>query len=406
MKFARADKVVLTILVLLHLLLVGLLLTRFLNFLFVDAALMVGPGSDFFSIYEAGNRFLHGLSLYVKDHAIARAPFFWNYRYLPFIGYSAGALLSKLPPFVAYYGWIFLNECLLGLNLYLTAKLAKTAKVFLVAAVPWLIFSPYLVELSVGQWSFLLASLIFWSIYGVLKNSKSIYAYVLAPLVKPNAFILLPYFLQLKKYRLLCWTAAATLITSAPYFWYFHDFKNFVQINLVDDFYSRGGHFGFKSLYYLLTMQYLQLPAAKIWFWVFTAALLIFTLYATFRYRDKVASFALWICCFFFIYKDVWEHHYVLFMPVFALLLIQARATFGKLFSKKLLLLTIAFLLIALPSLFFTEYFFVPHFPVDPEKLNPFFVVLYHTLKISGVAALYLFSFLQLKNAHKKTTAR
>jgi hypothetical protein len=52
------------------------------------------------------------------------------------------------------------------------------------------------------------------------------------------------------------------------------------------------------------------------------------SLWATFRRRpfDFLESFALWTMVYFFVFREVWEYHYVLLVPVFVLLYARTRA--------------------------------------------------------------------------------
>lgn len=209
----KKTKIILIILFCIHLILLTLVLSNKLNSLFNDATLRKGKAADFFAVYQAGNNILEGKSLYLDTEGIS-TPYSYPYRYLPFIGYSIGVLFNLLAPFTAYYLWIFINELLLLFNLYLTWKLSKSNKTFILASIPWFIFSPYLLEMYMGQCSFLMTSLIFYSIYGLINKSKLIYSYLLAPLVKPNALILSPLFLRLKKFKLLLLNALIIILTS------------------------------------------------------------------------------------------------------------------------------------------------------------------------------------------------
>jgi len=75
--------------------------------------------------------------------------------------------------------------------------------------------------------------------------------------------------------------------------------------------------------------------------------------------RQPVQIIALWICTFFLIYKDIWEHHYVFLLPIFIALYAQS-------FSPKLLWL-LAF--IALPTPFiFIDIESGSYGAIDPER--------------------------------------
>lgn len=379
-----------------HAVLVILMLCSKLNFFFNDASLRKGQASDFFAVYQAGYNAKNSDSVYLDNEGEA-TPYSYPFRYLPFIGYTLGVLFNIFAPFTAYYIWIVIYEILLGLNIYLTFKLAKNTSSFLLACIPWLIFTPYLLEIYMGQWSFLLASLLFYSIYGLIKKSKLTYLYAISPLVKPNALILAPLFLRFKKLKLLILTAGTILLTSIPYFLMFKDNIPIFLRNFKDILSYHGGNLGFKSLYGLITVEYLSIPLPRLWFLAFVIALGLLTLYLTFKYKNIVLSYALWTCYFFLIYKDVWEHHYVLMMPVFAAIIANFNISAKQLMSKKHIALLISFLLIALPTPFVFQYFFVDNAPAEPTSLSPLFAIPYHAVKTCGVITLYIWSSLRMK---------
>lgn len=396
----KKQKIAFISLILVHILLLILVLTNKLNYLFNDATLRKGKAADFFAVYQAGNNIIKGESLYLDTEGVS-TPYSFPFRYLPFIGYTLGVLFNAFSPFTAYYLWVIVNEILLAFNIYLTWKLTNQTRIFLPAIVPWLIFSPYLLEIYMGQWSFLLTSLLFYSIYGLIKKSRSIYFYIFAPLVKPNALVLVPLFLRFKKIKLLILNIITILFSSVLYFAFFRNDINIFMQNFKDTWYSHGGNFGFKSLYYLVIAKYLNIPLPRVWFFGFIVLLGILTLYLTFKHKNVILSYTLWTCYFFLVYKDIWEHHYVLLMPIFTLLIIKFKLTIREILSKKYILLLISFLLIALPSLFILQYFFHQNGFVEPDNLSPIFVIPYHSIKIIGITIIYIWTVIILQNSRK-----
>ena len=158
----------------------------------------------------------------------------------------------------------------------------------------------------------------------------------------------------------------------------------------------RGGNFGLKSLYAYIAIDLFEVPYPARWFLYFTLLVGIFTIFLTFRYRNIVLQFTLWVCLFFMIYKDVWEHHYVLLMPIFSLIICTRITNPRELMSKRNLPFSCSFLLIALPSLFVLELALSPEGFQEPNVLHPVFVILYHSTKILGVLLLYFWSMVQL----------
>jgi hypothetical protein len=363
--------------------------------LFNDASLRKGIAADFFAVYQAGYNAKEGESVYLYNEGVA-TPYSYAFRYLPFIAYVVGIPLTFLEPFAAYYLWVVVYEALLALNVYLTYKLCNKFPIFLIASIPWLLFTPYLLELYMGQWTFLLASFLFYSIYGMLTQSKSKYLFTITPLIKPNALLFAPPFIRHKQWGVLFATGSITALASVPYFLLFPEDVAVFMLNFSDAIYSHGGNLGLKSLYAYVVAGLLQVPNPARWFLYFTLLAGIFTIFLTFRYRNIVLHFTLWVCLFFMIYKDVWEHHYVLLMPIFALIISTRITDARELMSKRNLLFGCSFLLIALPSLFVLQLALSPEGLQEPNVLHPVFVILYHSTKILGVLLLYIWSVLQL----------
>src|SRR5215211_5487420 len=104
-------KVVLIGVILLHLLLVLLMVSETLSPLFNDASLREGIAADFFAVYQAGYNAKYGESIYLNNEGIA-TPYYYRFRYLPFIAYAIGIPLTFFQPFTAYYLWVLVYEVL------------------------------------------------------------------------------------------------------------------------------------------------------------------------------------------------------------------------------------------------------------------------------------------------------
>ena len=377
-----------------------------LSLLFNDASLRKGIAADFFAVYQAGYNAKEGESVYLYNEGVA-TPYSYPFRYLPSIAYIIGIPLTFLKPFTAYYVWVLVYEALLAFNIYLTYKLSDRFAVFLIASIPWLLFTPYLLELYMGQWTFLLASCLFYSIYGILTESKAKYLFTVTPLIKPNALLFALPFARHKQWGVLFATVSVTALSSALYFLSFPEDVAVFMLNFSEAIYSHGGNFGLKSLYAYIAIDLFEVPHPARWFLYFTLLAGALTTFLTFKYRNAVLHFTLWVCLFFMIYKDVWEHHYVLLMPIFSLIVSTQIADTRELMSKRNFLFIGSFLLIALPSLFVLQLALSPEGFQEPNTLHPVFVILYHSTKIMGVLLLYTWSVLQLmKEKTKPPTAR
>ncbi len=120
--------------------------------------------ADYFAIYEAGYRTLHGIDPYSvnTDRTPMAAPTdFAAFRYLPITAVVLAAPLALLPPWISYSFWIVLSELLLLFNLGLTVALAGPRLRRPLGAL-WLVYVPLHIEWHMGQFSFFMACLLFW----------------------------------------------------------------------------------------------------------------------------------------------------------------------------------------------------------------------------------------------------
>lgn len=125
------------------------------------------PAVDFFSIYEAGARALRGMDPYSVNEISAenppiRAPYVASFRYVPAAAWLLGAPLALFPPWWAYGGWLLFNELLLLLNLGLTVGLCDRRLGRGLGAL-WLLWWPLHIEWYMGQFSFVMGCLLFWT---------------------------------------------------------------------------------------------------------------------------------------------------------------------------------------------------------------------------------------------------
>jgi len=161
----RAGNVLVAIGILVHIAFMLSLKFGWLNALFNDSSHRFGPVCDFFSIYAAGAKVHAGISEYgIGDH-VANVPYY-AFRYAPLVAYTLGWPLSLLPAIQSYAFWLILCELALIRNIRLTLEMAPNKARRSVATALWLLFSSYYLELFVGQFTFLTASLVFWSWLG------------------------------------------------------------------------------------------------------------------------------------------------------------------------------------------------------------------------------------------------
>ena len=405
----RYSQVMLGIGVVVHLIFLLSLSFGFLNSSFDDSTHRIGQGADFYAVYQAGQNVVDGVSVYLREPKTVVVPYFFLYRYLPFSAYTFGQFFRAFSPPIAYSVWILLLEALLFFNLGLTRKIFSNTEKGQVAMSLWLLFSPYYLELYMGQFSFFMATLYLWMIYHWMKKKdvRGDALWTLSLLVKTNSALFAPVLLKMGKWKSVLVAAVIVVAVSVPYFLFMPGSFNSFAWNFTDGLSVEtiAGNQGFASL---LAVGVLRLsnqwaPNIDLFFQnidttnavirtpliLWTALIFGISLLVTIRTSVVYSSelFLLWILSYFLTYKHVWEHHYVMMLPVFILLYwkIAERQTPIIISSK---LFWIAFIAIALP----TPFIFIDKVRVwvDPEFYwSTAESIAFHIAKPAAVFALY-----------------
>ena len=155
------PQLLLTLGILAHLLFLLSLKFGWLNPLFNDSMHRFGPGGDFFSIYAAGVKARTGESVYTIGGHVAQVPYAYAFRYAPLVAFTLGLAVSFLPALSASGLWLIICELTLLRCLRLSVERAPTPAIACLVAALWLLFSPFYLELYVGQFTFVTAALVF-----------------------------------------------------------------------------------------------------------------------------------------------------------------------------------------------------------------------------------------------------
>ena len=375
---------------LIHAFFLAALGTDLLRPLFNDAS-HTRRGFDFGVFYLAGQALAEGRDIYSVSGA-------FGFRYLPVFALIS-SLFAHFQPLTAYLLHLCCTELFLAANLYLTWRWVEGTRRGL-ALFMWLAYSPYFLELYMGQVSFWAASLLFWLIVGLHSDRRwaAGFCWAGALLVKPNALILAPALMRLRTWRVLVLGLLACLLTSLPYFLLHPDsLATFFAANIhgspVQGALTHAGNLGLQGGLVSVVAQLAGQPLAKLTtladlpfagravIYGSQAAILVAALVATWRGREALPLLALWMCTFFLVYKDVWEHHYVFLQPV----LVGLYAHSG---SPKLLWI---FALIALPTPF-VLFDIEPgvYGPIDPERTwGPAVSIAYRSTKLIPLGCLW-----------------
>lgn len=392
--------------IVLHLLFLTSLKTHVLNSFFCDATHRAGQASDFFTHYQASHNYWQGKSFYTNltSQANKVVPYCYEFfRFFPSSTFLVGGLITSFAPWLAYVVWLVLNEFLLLVMCFYAWKLCP--KRFHLSFLLAFGFTPLYVEFYMGQFSFIVAFFIFFMGYGFLQKKSwivtlSFYGTVF---IKYYGVIFLPFLVWNWKRHFYLFLGLIPLlaVTFFPYFSkYPEDLKSFVGAHALGG--SHAGNLGLRAWLYCLgdvltgTRQIKQIPdytPPKIipshqrpvisrilyeYVWIFLFVLLGWRTISA-QNRDPVILLSLWTIFFFLMSKDVWEHHYVVLIPIYLLYNIRENRS----------VVHWCFLFIALPTPFYSLTFPLPAY-VDPEPYwSSFEVLFYHAIKPFAVLVLF-----------------
>jgi hypothetical protein len=307
------------------------------GFTFDSVATQGRRGWDFYALYQAGRNALDGVSVYQSDNDKINVvvPLYTPYRYLPLPALSLGVLLNALPPLWAYRLWVAVVEAvLLGCILALWRRAGDPALAARLAAL-WLCYTPYYLELYLGQFSLLQGALVLVMLLATLAPPlgwRYDLAWTLSLLWKQNSGLFLPVYLRQRRWRGLLVAGGIVLATSLPYFALTPGtlsafLGNFQSAPLAPNL----GNLGVRqALYSALSALSPALGAAahegaqRLW----VGGVMAVGVWLTWRARpiDPLLALCLWTTSFFLLYHQVWEHHYVLLLPVLSVLTLRTRA--------------------------------------------------------------------------------
>ena len=321
---------------------------HFLNPLFPEGMhnLGAGQGSDFFAFYQAGRYVLDDENIYTRpmDDPDRIVPYAYFYRYLPFVAYTIGVAANAVPPVTAYWIWVAIIEGVLLLCILATRNMTTDDNLFAYLVSMWLMYTPFYMEQYMGQLTFAMAAMSFaFAVYHLKGRELASDAWWWASVVIKHLTVLyVPVLVRLKKYRTIAVAVGLLLITTVPYFALrSHGTGHFTHDNFSLNLNPYPGNLGAVAFFMVLKMRFF--PQASTFFAhvgpvgismtrIGVAAVMgiptLVSLWITFRRRpfDFLEAFALWTMVYFFVFREVWEYHYVLLMPVFVLLYARTRA--------------------------------------------------------------------------------
>jgi hypothetical protein len=356
----RGQKTTAALLVVCHFVLLYLVLNRTLDFLFNDAAHRIGPGSDFWAMYNAGKHWRLGNTVYLQGPG-------YGFRYHPIFAMTGLAWISLLTHTAAYGLWVAINELLFLTIIPFIRRSVENTRHFLVVLALLVFFTPYYLEVYMGNASFVAAALLLVAFYYFERGRylRFFPLYLTSILVKPLGLLFLPVLLARRQYRLTILTVIIFIGSGLPYF-FMHpdDWHSFISVNFDGfpadpGFLVHAGNQGFYALILLIscfanniaTGSFYTLKQLPAWNMIVVRlipyALIILSLWATLRLRRRPPIYTLlfvWSAAYLLGYKDVWEHSYsFLILGLFCLYLS------GEINRRLLLALSVG---IALPTAF------------------------------------------------------
>lgn len=356
-----------------------------LDRLFNDPMHTLGPGADFFQFYQSGFDVRLGWSIYQArtpdDPRGLVVPYQYGNHYPPFVAYAIGLPLTLLTPWGAYAAWVGLMTVLTWGAAVWSYRLADAPDVGCVAAALWLGFSPWYVDVYLGQINILMAVGLFALVRAFERDRpwRGSVVFMLLTVIKLFPLLFVPIFLKFRRWRPLLVCGVGLVVTFVPYFvWRPEDWRFFADWATAPDISPlavTSGNHGLKVLLYHLTGT--QVGPRMVGYLFLGIGIMVTFLS---RSRDLRLYIGLWVCTFFFVQTFVWEHHYLLLVPVIVLLYLRQP-------SPGLL---VAWVWLALPTLFvFLD------LPEIGRRTNPtpywahWQLIAYHTWKIVGVCGLY-----------------
>lgn len=350
----------------------------FMDRLFFDTS-TYPRGADFIGVHQSGTKAVFGDSIYDG----------LGNRYLPAVIYLLVVPLNLLGAGAAYWFWVTVLEALVVLNIALSYRLANSIDDFFFSSAMWLSFSPLYIDLFMGQFSFLMASVVFLTSYGFLRRREVLFSisWIVSVLLKVITILFIPFFLKIGRKRLVTLCVFILLATTVPYFAFFRDDIAWYAINFSPEAGLYPGSLGLQSLL-AVTATTIPLISSKLaitaqiyghqvdinfLFLFVSLAFVVVALRGSVRSNERLflENTSLWILIYFLIYGKVWEHHYNFLLPVLVLLYLF------KTVNRKLVV--ICYLLLAVP----TPFFLVRYWDIYPIR------VLYHSFKVVPVLMLF-----------------
>ncbi|HEY0839060.1 MAG TPA: glycosyltransferase 87 family protein [Vulgatibacter sp.] len=292
--------------------------------LFNDGAHRVGPGADFFALYHAAVMLERDGRIY-SGGADGVTPPYYVYRYLPAFAQTVGRLARLVSPWTAYLAWIALLEALLVGCMLLTRELFGRGPLVPWLWALWLAYTPFWLELIMGQFSFAAGGLVFLAggLAFMGKGKRALLPWIAAVSIKIYPLVLLPLWWRRGLFVLSSLLVALVALGNVPGFLHLPDtWPTFVGMNLAPTSVApaNAGNYGFAFFEQLILLKAFRLRG-EYWPLVQRAGTLValgaaLALAARRRGLPLLSGIAALMLAHQVTYKDVWEHHYSMVLPM------------------------------------------------------------------------------------------
>lgn|GEM_PF-2304872 len=360
-------------LVLVHFGLLTLMLDRKFDRFFNAAQHRLGPGTDFVETYVAAKEWRAGNGIY--GHGVG-----FGYRYHPAYVMTVGNLLSRTDLRSAHYIWVCLSALLWVIGLLYIRRLLPDIKHLLGALVLLTVFSPYYLDVYMGNSTFVVAILLLiaFDFYGRQRYVPFAVIFTASVIIKPIGLVFVPLLLARKEFVTLGAIALAVIATAFPYFYSDpQGWQIFWHVNTASEratgWLLHAGSQGLHGMLVSLFSRISDIPTAALgsldqlptMFRViikgYPWCLIALTVWLTVKLRRNVSgAIFLAVATYLLGYKDVWEHSYA-----FAILGLVHLWVSGLVNRRLLVICAIG---LAIPTGFVFYDVPLPPGPYDPEQ--------------------------------------
>ena len=361
--------------------------------LFNDSTYRIRQGVDFYQFYQAGSSLLDGDSIYryTPSDELSFAP---TNRYPPFMTFTTGLAAQLWSPATAYYMWRVVILCAFVIMLLFLFKIAGTSQ-FTPILFLSLIYTPYYIDLYLGQTNTLMAMLITLMMYGLVKGRDNLTFVTFAASlnVKLNTLLFLPIFILKKRWMILLKALTVAVILFIPYFFFFPEDLNYFftwAFGTSIKYFYQTGNLGFYPVIRELVHNFSYSDdLIRIVQTTWSILIMGITLWIQIRTRrsDPLDMVSLWMSAYFVAFKFIWEHHLVMLLPILAVEYLRG--------NRKTI--TFLWIILALPTVF---HFIDVGLGSGYNELQPFLTggksLLYHSCKVIPLILLYVSVVLRL----------